>query len=260
MARKREKPSGDDGAGDWLNTYADMVTLLMCFFVLLYSMSSIDSEKWAVIVQAFNKDAIIEEGEPVSQIGTEDIDTSGDQLLTNEESFDNLYWQIKKFVQDNDMSSSIDVAKGDGFTFILFRNNIFFDGDSYILRDEGKEVLSFLADGISGVHSEIAEVRVLGHTTQASPDRPNNVEFDRILSSSRASTVTSFIQQNSTISPSKLVSMGYGHHHAISPIDTEEGRSKNRRVEILITQDEAVDITLDKVYEEIGYEYNKIDE
>ena len=55
MDRKNKK-SGSGGA-NWMDTYGDMVTLLLCFFVLLYSMSSIDSEKWELLVKSFNPDA-----------------------------------------------------------------------------------------------------------------------------------------------------------------------------------------------------------
>ena len=55
MAKKK----GGGGGANWMDTYGDMVTLLLCFFVLLYSMSTIDQEKWMLIVQSFNKDAEI---------------------------------------------------------------------------------------------------------------------------------------------------------------------------------------------------------
>ena len=58
MALKKKKGGGEGGA-NWMDTYGDMVTLLLCFFVLLYSMSTIDQEKWMLIVQSFNKTALV---------------------------------------------------------------------------------------------------------------------------------------------------------------------------------------------------------
>ena len=55
MAGKKKKRS--EGGANWMDTYGDMVTLLLCFFVLLYSMSSIDSDKWELLVKSFNPDA-----------------------------------------------------------------------------------------------------------------------------------------------------------------------------------------------------------
>ena len=54
----KKKKSGGGGA-NWMDTYGDMVTLLLCFFVLLYSISTIDQQKWMWVVQSFNKDAIV---------------------------------------------------------------------------------------------------------------------------------------------------------------------------------------------------------
>ena len=49
-----KKKSGGGGGANWMDTYGDMVTLLLCFFVLLYSMSTIDSSKWQALVMSFN--------------------------------------------------------------------------------------------------------------------------------------------------------------------------------------------------------------
>ena len=62
MASIKKKSSGGGGA-NWMDTYGDMVTLLLCFFVLLYSMSSIDEAKWKIIVQSFNP-SIVDETDP----------------------------------------------------------------------------------------------------------------------------------------------------------------------------------------------------
>ena len=54
-----KKKSGGGGGANWMDTYGDMVTLLLCFFVLLYSISTVDQNKWILLVQSFNKDALV---------------------------------------------------------------------------------------------------------------------------------------------------------------------------------------------------------
>ena len=59
----KKKKSGGGGA-NWMDTYGDMVTLLLCFFVMLYSMSTLDKEKWIALVQSFNPTEEVTEPEP----------------------------------------------------------------------------------------------------------------------------------------------------------------------------------------------------
>ena len=55
---KKRKKGGGGGGANWMDTYGDMVTLLLCFFVLLYSISTLDQSKWIMIVKSFNPDAV----------------------------------------------------------------------------------------------------------------------------------------------------------------------------------------------------------
>ena len=73
--KKKVRPPEDTGT--WMNTYSDLVTLLLTFFVLLYSMSAIDSEKWEALVKAFSNP-----GEDTQQVVIGDVEDQGDQLLT----------------------------------------------------------------------------------------------------------------------------------------------------------------------------------
>ncbi len=251
MAMKKKK-SGNGGA-NWMDTYGDMVTLLLCFFVLLYSMSSIDSEKWELLVKSFNPDAT-----ELSQIVTTQEKNDyeypvkgGMDLPENADGFDQLYYALSQYISNNNLESSIELSKGDGFTFITFRDNVFFDGDSYVLKDEGKAVLDEFCNAIETAVDSIEEIQILGHTSQASPDVPNEPVSDRFLSSNRATEVLLYIQEKNIIDPAKLVSCGYGQFRPISSFDTRESRAKNRRVEILVTKTDSVVKSLDEYYKEV---------
>ena len=247
---RRKKSSGGGGA-NWMDTYGDMVTLLLCFFVLLYSMSDVNKEKFEILVRAFNPSAA-----EVSQIVIDSKEEPGeDPLISSEQTdpvddFDELFYTLSQYIEQNNLQNDIEVSKGDGFAFITFRNNIFFDGDSYVLKQEGKDTLDVLAGALNSVTESIKEISVLGHTSQASPDIPNEPVSDRFLSSNRATEVLLYLQQKNFIDPTKLVASGYGQFRPISKFDTAEERARNRRVEILITKTDDVERSLEEYYAE----------
>ncbi len=131
---------------------------------------------------------------------------------------------------------------------------MFFDGDSSVIKEDGTQILAQFAAILSGVNDSIKEIQVLGHTTQADPNVPNNPENDRVLSSERAARVAAFIQQRTEVTPDKIVPLGYGQWRPIAPFDTAENRAKNRRVELLITKSDAVEHTLEEYYQEMNRE------
>ncbi len=257
MAGKRKK-SGNGGS-NWMDTYGDMVTLLLCFFVLLYSMSSIDSEKWELLVKSFNPDAQYLSQIVVNQEQNDyEYSVEGTAEIEQEmDDFDKIYYTLSQYITENNLGADIELSKGDGFTFITFRDTVFFDGDSYVLKDEGKIVLDEFCKAILEAVDSIQEIQILGHTSQARPDIPNEPESDRFLSSNRATEVLLYIQEKNIIDPSRLVSCGYGQFRPISSFDTRETRAKNRRVEILVTKTDSVMKSLDDYYTEV---YGSTDE
>lgn len=246
----KKKKSGGGGA-NWMDTYGDMVTLLLCFFVLLYSMSTISEDKWKAIVQSFNPNSIQDpapvdggnEGplaDPFDGIGAiDDPDLTQEEKEAMQEAVDaalqELYERLQQYAAESGQADAIEVTKGDGYVFISFNDAIFFNGDSAVLREDGKAVLDVVAEALNGAAPYIDEVRILGHTAQGDPNIPNRVEVDRNLASNRATAATIYIQERTVISPARLVSVGYGQHRPVDLNDTEEHRAHNRRVEILIT-------------------------
>ena len=238
--KRREKKKFEGGS--WMDTYGDMVTLLLCFFVLLYSISSVDTVKWQNLVKSLNPDA-----DKVSRLVTDDNIPPGEQDVPGgsdleensekeriDEEFDNLYDKLEKIAAESD--GEVMVVKCADFVFVMFRDRIFFDGDSWVLREEGKKVIDRVARIIKPSRDSIKEVQIMGHTTQALPNKKNPIESDRTLSSMRSAVVTIYLQEEGVIEASKLVNLGYGQHHPVASFKTEKQRSMNRRVEFMISK------------------------
>ena len=244
MAIKKKKSGG--GGANWMDTYGDMVTLLLCFFVLLYSMSTIDSSKWQALVMSFNPMAAKTMTEtPGGEGPSADANDGGvvpeppDQSNVTQEEIDEdieaLFQAIQTYIQQSNQQSTITAAKDGGKIYISFGDTVFFAGESSYLRPEAQPVLKAVSEMLGTASESISEVRVLGHTAQGDPKKPNTVEKDRRLSSERAANVVIFIQKEDVIAPVKLISEGIGQWRPVASNETTEGRAQNRRVEMIIS-------------------------
>ena len=255
-----KKRGGGDEGGSWMDTYGDLVTLLMTFFVLLYSMSSIDSAKWDVFVRSIfpngrpgdkSAEQIIINGqatdkdEPAGEIG----DSGAPENTVDPNNINELYLQIAQALNGAGIDG-VEVSRGQDYTFVVFKDKAFFAGDSSVITPQGQETLSIFCDTIAPDANKLSQVNVMGHTAQADPERANNPRNDRILSVMRAAEVCLFIQGRGIISPDKLVSIGYGQFHPIADNATSEGRAKNRRVEILLIDEGAEIRNINEYFEE----------
>lgn len=248
MARRKRQDEG--ASSEWLNTYADMVTLLLTFFVLLYSMSTVSEEKWE-----FLKAALSNIGITTSQlVVVDDVTAEGDGQVGStgtgigespvaEESdakidVEMLYKLLQDYVDsmsDGEMKESIEIQSGKNYVFIRFTDNVFFNPDSAVLREEGKTVLSEIGGGIKLAEDSIGVIRIEGHTATVLEDANYRVD-DRELSSGRANAVLKYLEDACGIASEKLSALGYGKYRPIADNAVSDGRKKNRRVEILIVE------------------------
>ena len=255
-----KKRGGGDEGGSWMDTYGDLVTLLMTFFVLLCSMSSIDSAKWDVFVRSIfpngrpgdkSAEQIIINGqatdkdEPAGEIG----DSGAPENTVDPNNINELYLQIAQALNAAGIDG-VEVSRGQDYTFVVFKDKAFFAGDSSVITPQGQETLSIFCDTIAPDANKLSQVNIMGHTAQADPERANNPRNDRILSVMRAAEVCLFIQGRGIISPDKLVSIGYGQFHPIADNATSDGRAKNRRVEILLIDEGAEIRNINEYFEE----------
>ena len=234
--RKKKDLGGGGGGDEWMNTYADMVTLLLCFFVLLYSMSTIDAEKFHAMALAFS-DVKSSDDLPQSLVGNHNVfdeqyaypgpgGIEGDNLEAALESLANQ-------IAEMGLNDYIEVYHGDGYQFVRFKDSLMFKGNSYKLLDNSKFLLDMFCEIVAPYADAIKELRIMGHTTQANAVENKDVEGDRYLSSNRATAVLNYICEKNIMPPENVIAIGYGQHHPIAPFDTEENRAKNRRVEFV---------------------------
>lgn len=252
MARNRKGCKVNKDA--WLTTYSDMITLILVFFVLLYSMSSIDQEKYRMLVQAFTADPLtlqqLQELENQGGGGKEDQDggTGGglDQDKDGQiKDLDELYAYLKHYVDVNNLENAVQIEKGDNLVYVRFMSSLFFEADKAVLKSGGTAILDFVGKALGEVEPYIKFIRIDGHTAEA----PGTSTVDnRELSTDRANAVLKYLENYYIQNPAKLMAVGYGLYRPVAPNDTEENRSKNRRVEILVAQEDALQDELDKLY------------
>lgn len=230
MARKRKKRTR--GGASWMETYSDMVTLLLTFFIMLYAMSTIDAQKYAMIVEAFakGKEVIVEENMSESETGeSEPIEI----IESSDEEIDQLYIMLKEYIVENNLSESVEISKSEEYVFIRFSDDITFGGYSNKLNKSGGDILDVLAKGLGLVEDYIEEVIIAGHTAEVEKDKS---KIDRKLSTDRANAVLEYLEVKNVINPAKYLAIGYGLYSPIADNSTSEGRAKNRRVEIYISR------------------------
>jgi chemotaxis protein MotB len=237
--RKRQGGHGEGGHENserWLLTYADLITLLMVFFVVLYSMSQADSEKFrkvsAALEQAFNVDVL--QGSSSSSIhdGASAPTTPVEELFTAPEHATEVA-RIKSKIEavlEGTRQQSPDVAVGADREGVVIRlsGSYLFDSGRAELKGNALGVLDAIAGEIRALPNE---VRVEGHTDATpieSPRYPTNWE----LSAARALAVTRYLSEADGIRAERLIAAGYGEFRPLAPNDSRENRALNRRVEI----------------------------
>ena len=257
---KKNRPT--DSGGNWMDTYGDMVTLLLTFFIMLYSMSNLDAQKWTIFVKSIP--SIQNQGSENITINsqmsdTPEVDSKGQEIgqeiaqeALQAEDVNELYLTIAESLNQAGVKEAT-VIRGDDYTYVSFANNVFFGANSSVLTWEGQEVLYSFAKAIAPAAGGIEQVNIMSHTakvTDNSQINPQTIRKDRILSAMRSAEVCIYLQQQNVIKPKKLVDISYGEYRPIADNSTEEGRIKNRRIEFLLLDNGAKERDLDEYYKE----------
>ncbi|WP_281888399.1 flagellar motor protein MotB [Paenibacillus sp. YYML68] len=260
MSKKKHSEHHEEHVDEtWLIPYADLLTLLLALFIILFAASQTDQKKYETIMKGLNSaftggtgnflpssivpitnDPNVESKKfdnPTSATPTELVGQSGQseaeqQMFQKEQAdMENLKQKLDQYIAENNLNTQLETQLTHDLLMITIRDNALFASGDAAVKPEAK----LLAVAISDMLSQYPNYRieVAGHTDNV-PINSAAFETNWDLSAKRALNFMKILLQNAQIGPERFRSIGYGEYHPIDTNDTAEGRSKNRRVEVSI--------------------------
>lgn len=254
MRRKRRKTDDEGMSESWLLPYADLLTLLLALFIVLFSMSEMDLKKFERLAYIFNTEfrsgaGVIEDGvdivpeeSPTDLLKDEEGEDEEKDKNENESELDEEqkleYEQLKSiqesidgYIVSNDLTDTIGTElTGEGL-LIRIRTDITFDSGSAQVKEHGREVAKEIASFLKTDPPH--EIVVNGHADDI-PMKNEQFASNWELSTMRAIQFMYLLLEESDIDPVWFSARGYGEYRPQVPNTSEENRAINRRVEVLI--------------------------
>ena len=260
MARKKEEPQV--ASKEWMNTFADLMNLLLCFFVLLFAMSTVDAQKFEAIAASFSQTFSIFSGGHISvgqgmllgngvsqlneldrymnsmgktaenDVETEEIEEMQEkveeaQLAESEK----LAERIEEAIEESQMEDVIQLDFTSQYVQLTLKGAILFDSGSASLKEDAMPVIERVAL-ILERYAE-SEIEIEGHTDNV-PIHTSRFANNNELSSARALSMFDYLVEHTALEPAKIKHSGRGEYLPIADNSTPQGRAKNRRIEIKI--------------------------
>jgi chemotaxis protein MotB len=212
----------DDSNKDrYLITYADLITLLLGLFIILYAISNIDIQKYEKMMSSM--------GHIFGGANVINSETTGNKISV--EPIDELKNELNSIIEKHNSGNSISVERNERGLTLHILDDILFPSGSAELNSGSKEILSKLAAIIKNLPNDI---RVEGHTDNI-PIKTAQYPSNWHLSVTRALNTAYYLIDSENLNPDKVAIVGYAEYQPIESNLTEYGRAKNRRVDIVIT-------------------------
>ena len=276
MAKKPKQEEASSGAPAWMATYGDMVTLLLCFFVLLFSMSSVDVAKFKAAMSSFADQIDVLPGgtaltdgdllsNGVSQLNDVQVVFSGGMALDSDakdtlnpkgeednvededseativepdpyERAEKIANEMAELILEEGLESTVAISYTANYIKFTLKGEFLFDSGRANLKPEAADAIKTISEIAARGEYEKFDIQIDGHTD----DRPiDSVQFPNnwILSSYRAYAVLENLIEIQGYQPERIAATGYGEFRPIADNETVEGRAENRRVEIKVLLD-----------------------
>ena len=216
-----------------MTTWGDMMSLLLSFFILLYSVSSLDNQRFTEIMVAFKSMAAFLDGGPTlipEGYNSEELSPFADSSQIQLQSLEALAAVIQDLLEEEGFVDQVELSLEDRGLVMRFKDVVLFDIGSDALKEAPKEMLKKLSVILEKVPLPI---RIEGHTDNVPINNarfPSNWE----LSVARAVKVVRFLIEEGSLDSERLSALGYGEYRPIESNATPEGRNRNRRVDIIV--------------------------
>ena len=270
MAKKKQEDA-PKGSPAWMATFSDLMNLLLCFFVLLFSMSTVDAQKFEMVVASlqnsfsilpsggttigegelissgvsalemfddfFNSSSALPEGEyePEDEVvETQKITTEQAEEVIDKKGMaesEQMARQIEQLLEAYGMEDAVEMEFNEQYVLINLNGALLFEAGEYKVREEAQPILQKISVILGNYTNNLIEVE--GHTDNV-PTTGGAYESNDVLSMYRALYVADYIRGHSNIPASHVKSSGRGEYAPIADNSTPEGRARNRRVEIKI--------------------------
>lgn len=268
MAKKKQEEA-PKGSPAWMATFSDLMNLLLCFFVLLFSMSSVDAEKFAQVVASLQSNfsilpsggSSVGEGQMISsgvsqlemlgayyhQMANSESDSdlqgttgSADSEVDVQEEYkqealaesEKMAEQIEEAINQYGIQDQVEVDFNAEYVLLDLDGTLLFDSGKSELKSEAYTLLDKIGTILGTYSNNMIDIE--GHTDNVPVNPKAKYESNDVLSMYRALTVADYVRQITEIEPAHIKSSGRGEYAPVADNSTPEGRARNRRVEIKI--------------------------
>ncbi|MFB4168471.1 flagellar motor protein MotB [Virgibacillus sp. JSM 102003] len=245
---KRKKKNDENHMSEsWLLPYADLLTLLLALFIVLFAMSELDAKKYEELSRVFKSEfsggegilkesnSTIEMPQDVEEDEEETEKPEEEKKLSNSEQELNklklLQKRINKYINENNLSEKLGTKLNGEGLLITIINDVTFDSGSAVVREEGRGIASAISTFL--YTDPPHQIIVSGHTDDR-PIRTSEYSSNWDLSVMRAVNFMRLILENDRLDPKTFSAKGFGEHKPLVPNTNDQNRAKNRRVEVLI--------------------------
>jgi len=248
MPRERPKKKAR-GAPEYMLTWGDMMALLLCFFVLVLSHSTINPERMRLSLSSFRgaigvmekgpsvtKEDLMSMGMDVSGLikGVPTITTGTEYEVGRRRRGEDIS-KIQGVLREEARKGGVRVRSEERGIIIQLTDNVLFDEGSAELREEGKQILDRVIDLLE---RRTNRIQIEGHTDNTQPAKGARFSSNWELAIARATKVLQYFEDSHRIKSQRLSASGYGEYKPLYPNTTPQNRAMNRRVDVVILREE----------------------
>lgn len=261
--KRRTKKNHDEHMDEsWLLPYSDLVTLLLALFIALYASSNVDADKFKQLSDTFQ--SIFQSGsgvmnypevnpptdepnvgktsEKVEEETDEELKKEMQEKLEQDKVLQSVEQKFTGYIKENKLEDKLQTSFTPEGLLITIKSNVLFESGSASIQRKQMKIVDEISEIL--VSKPPLDVVISGHTDTV-PISNSQFSSNWALSTARAVNFLESMLENTDLEPNRFSAKGFGEHRPIGNNDTEKGRSKNRRVEILVLPQGQSDYSVD---------------